>query len=127
MSPRWMPTSFALMAAVTGPVEPSAITMSPELLLILPIEATRAAVPQANASFSLPLAAFFHGFGLGEQAPRIIATAFGGARAALGRAGVAVGQPHGHRLLAAFEIGADGASDEDVQIFAGWADAEEGF
>src|SRR5947207_11792696 len=73
------------------------------------------------------IAAVLNGFGLRGQARRIIPAAFDGARAALGRAGVAVRHPHGHRLLAALEIGAHGAGDQDEQIFVGWADAEEGF
>ena len=57
ISPRWMPTSLAFSAAVIGPPVPSPITMSPLVLLILPIAETTAAVPQAKASRSLPLAA----------------------------------------------------------------------
>src|SRR4051812_39315840 len=57
ISPRWIPTSFAFSAAVIGPPLPSPITMSPFLLLILPIAETTAAVPQAKTSRSFSLAA----------------------------------------------------------------------
>src|SRR5262245_60479439 len=55
--PRWIPTSSAFSAAVTGPRLPSPIVKSPCVLLIFPIAATTAAVPQAKHSRSLPLAA----------------------------------------------------------------------
>src|ERR1700760_4342331 len=55
--PYWMSTSFLRMPMATGPAAPPLIWKSPLVEQTLPIGEITAAVPQAKASFSLPLAA----------------------------------------------------------------------
>src|SRR5580698_336471 len=55
--PYWMSTSFLRMPIATGPAAPPLIRKSPLAEQTLPIGEITAAVPQAKASFSLPLAA----------------------------------------------------------------------
>src|SRR6516162_9400048 len=55
--PYWMSTSFLRMPMATGPAAPPEIRKSPFTEHTLPIGEITAAVPQAKASFSLPLAA----------------------------------------------------------------------
>ena len=54
-----MSTSFLRIPIATGPAAPPLIRKSPLAERTLPIGEITAAVPQANASFSLPLAASF--------------------------------------------------------------------
>ena len=55
--PYWISTSFLRRPIATGPATPPLIVKSPLAEQTLPIGEITAAVPQANASFNLPLAA----------------------------------------------------------------------
>src|SRR6516162_9569077 len=55
--PYWISTSFLRMPMATGPAAPPLMRKSPLAEHTLPIGEMTAAVPQAKASFSLPLAA----------------------------------------------------------------------
>src|SRR6185437_16097545 len=55
--PYWMSTSCLRRPMATGPAAPPLMTKSPLVEHTLPIGEITAAVPQAKASFSLPLAA----------------------------------------------------------------------
>src|SRR5690242_640398 len=55
--PYWMSTSCLRRPIATGPAAPPLMRKSPRVEQTLPIGEITAAVPQAKASFSLPLAA----------------------------------------------------------------------
>src|ERR1700722_6862014 len=55
--PYWMSTNFLRIPMATGPAAPPLMRKSPLAEHTLPIGEITAAVPQAKASFSLPLAA----------------------------------------------------------------------
>ncbi len=64
-------------------------------------------------------------FSLRQQARCIVAAALGRARAARRGARVMLRDPQRHRLVAALEVGADGAGDHHEQIFVRRAHTEE--